>query len=48
MKELGNPSGSEMSERELEVMRLYGDLHESNSHKMNPIPVFKLNPAFRD
>tara|TARA_B100000902_G_scaffold7553_1_gene9658 strand:- start:1100 stop:1873 length:774 start_codon:yes stop_codon:yes gene_type:complete len=48
MKELGDPSGSEMSERELEVMRLYGDLHESNSHKMNPIPVFKLNPAFRD
>ena len=48
MKKLGGPSDSEMSERELEVMRLYADLHESNSHKMDPIPVFKLNPAFRD
>lgn len=47
MKELENPSNSEMSDREREVMSLYVDLHESNSHKMAPIPVFKLNSAYR-
>jgi|TARA_B100001996_G_scaffold33031_1_gene24862 NAD+ synthase len=47
MKELENPSGSEMSDREREVMRLYVKLHESNSHKMAPIPVFKMNYAHR-
>ena len=47
MKELENPSNSEMSDREREVIDLYIDLHESNSHKMVPIPVFKLNSAYR-
>jgi len=47
MKELENPSDSEMSEREREVMSLYVGLHESNAHKMVPIPVFKLSSAYR-
>ena len=47
MKELESPSDSEMSEREREVMSLYVGLHESNSHKMAPIPVFKLDSAYR-
>ena len=47
MKELENPSDSEMSDREREVMSLYVGLHESNSHKMVPIPVFKINPEYR-
>ena len=47
MKELESPSDSEMSEREREVMSLYVGLHESNSHKMVPIPVFKMDSAYR-
>ncbi len=43
MRELENPSGSEMTDREKEVMSLYAGLHEANSHKMAPIPVFKLD-----
>ena len=43
MRELENPSGSETSDREKEVMSLYAGLHEANSHKMTPIPVFKLD-----
>ena len=47
MKELESHSDSEMSEREREVMSLYVGLHESNSHKMDPIPVFKMDSAYR-
>ena len=47
MKELESPSDSELSEREREVMSLYVGLHESNSHKMVPIPVFKMESAYR-
>ena len=47
MKELESPSDSELSEREREVMSLYVGLHESNSHKMVPIPVFKMDSAYR-
>ena len=47
MKELESPSDSELSEREREVMSLYVGLHESNSHKMVPIPVFKMDSANR-
>ena len=41
MKESENPSGSIFSDREQEVMDLYRTLHETNFHKMSPIPVFK-------
>ena len=47
MKELENPSDSEMSEREREVMGLYVGLHERNSHKMVPIPFFRMKSAYR-
>ena len=43
MEEVGNPSGRELSEREKEVMQRYLELNTTNSHKMNPIPVFQLN-----
>ena len=43
MRELEDPSGSEMTDREKEVMSLYAGMHEANSHKMAPIPVFKLD-----
>ncbi|MED6346521.1 MAG: NAD(+) synthase [Candidatus Thermoplasmatota archaeon] len=47
MRELENPSDSEMTDREQEVMDLYTELHEANSHKMVPIPVFKVNSSDR-
>ena len=43
MRELEDPSGSEMTDREKEVMSLYAGMHEANLHKMSPIPVFKLD-----
>tara|TARA_B100000123_G_scaffold149892_1_gene110819 strand:- start:21 stop:452 length:432 start_codon:yes stop_codon:yes gene_type:complete len=47
MRELENPSDSVMTDREQEVMDLYTELHEANSHKMVPIPVFKVNSSDR-
>ena len=41
MKETENPSGREHSAREEEVLDRYLELNKANSHKMNPIPVFK-------
>ena len=43
MEEVGNQSGQELSEREKEVMQRYLELNTTNSHKMNPIPMFQLN-----
>lgn len=43
MKELESPSGSRPTEREQEVMSLYLRLNDSNSHKMNTIPIYKLD-----
>ena len=45
MKESKNPSNKDLSEREKEVLDIYQRLNKSNSHKMNPIPVFKLYPS---
>ena len=47
MRELENPSDSVMTVREQEVMDLYTELHEANSHKMVPVPVFKVNSSDR-
>ena len=44
MKESKNPSNYDLSEREKEVLGIYQRLNKSNSHKMGPIPVFKLYP----
>ena len=44
MKESKNPSNKDLSEREKDVMAIYQRLNKSNSHKMDPIPVFKLYP----
>ncbi len=44
MKESKNPSNKDLSEREKEVLGIYQRLNKSNSHKMGPIPVFKLYP----
>ena len=48
MKEVENPSGSDLSERDQEVLELYMGLHRANSHKMNAIPVFKLGSGHRE
>ena len=45
MKESKNPSNKELSEREKEVFSIYQRLNKSNSHKMNPIPIFKMYPT---
>jgi NAD+ synthase len=45
MKESKNPSNKDLSEREKEVLGIYHRLNKSNSHKMNPIPIFKLYPS---
>ena len=42
MKESKNPSNKDLSEREKDVLGIYQRLNKSNSHKMNPIPIFKL------
>ena len=42
MKESKNSSNKDLSEREKEVLAIYQRLNKSNSHKMNPIPIFKL------
>ena len=44
MNEIDNPSAEkERNERLAEVMRIYLKLNSMNSHKMNPIPIFKYN-----
>ena len=45
MKESKNPSNKDLSEREKYVLGIYKRLNKSNSHKMNPIPIFKLYPS---
>ena len=44
MNEIENPSAEkELNERLAEVMKIYLKLNSMNSHKMNPIPIFKYN-----
>ena len=45
MKESKNPSNKDLSEREKDVLGIYQRLNKLNSHKMNPIPIFKLYPS---
>ena len=40
MQEVDNPSSGSMTDRQKEVVAIYERLHNANSHKMNPIPVF--------
>ena len=44
MKESASPKRGDLSERERKVLDIYRRLNKSNSHKMDPIPVFKLYP----
>ena len=41
MKEVENPSKVEFNERQKHVMEIYLKFNKANSHKMNPIPIFK-------
>ena len=41
MKEVENPSKVEFNERQKHVMDIYLKFNTANSHKMNPIPIFK-------
>ena len=45
MKESKNPSNKDLSKREKDVLGIYQRLNKSNSHKMNPIPIFKMYPT---
>ena len=42
MKESTDMKRVDLSERERKVLDIYQMLNKSNSHKMDPIPVFKL------
>jgi NAD+ synthase len=42
IQEVKNPSG-DVTTRQREVLQIYHRLHNANSHKMNPIPVFKFS-----
>ena len=44
MKESARQKRADLSERERKVLDIYRRLNKSNSHKMDPIPVFKLYP----
>ena len=44
MKESSKASRMDLSERESKVLDIYQRMNKSNSHKMGPIPVFKLYP----
>jgi len=41
MREIENPSSEPLTARQEEVLEIYWRLHNANSHKMNPIPIFK-------
>ncbi len=41
MERIETPSNVELTERQKIVLDIYRKLHETNSHKMKPIPVFK-------
>ena len=41
MGQIENPSSEALTERQEEVLGIYQRLHNANSHKMNPIPIFK-------
>ena len=47
MKEEENPAITDPTEREQEVLNIYRTLNATNSHKMSPIPVFKLHSVDR-
>ena len=40
MREIENPSSEPLTTRQEEVLEIYWRLHNTNSHKMKPIPVF--------
>jgi NAD+ synthase len=40
MREIENPSSEPLTARQGEVLEVYWRLHNANSHKMKPIPVF--------
>ena len=40
MREIENPSSEPLTARQEEVLEIYWRLHNTNSHKMKPIPVF--------
>ena len=41
MRESEKPKKLELNERQKEVLEIYNDLNNLNSHKMQPIPVFR-------
>ena len=44
MKQVAGTQREDFSDRQKEVMEIYQKLHDSNSHKMRPIPIYIKNP----
>jgi len=40
MAQVDRAQREELSNRQKEVLEIYHKLHESNSHKMKPIPIY--------
>ena len=41
-----NPSLKELDRKQLDIIEVYMNFNRQNQHKMNPIPVCKIPPAF--
>jgi len=37
------PASNDLTERQREVLKIYNKFHNSNKHKMNPIPIFETS-----
>ena len=44
MRQVAGTQREDFSNRQKEVMEIYQKLHDSNSHKMRPIPIYIKNP----
>lgn len=44
MRQVAGTQRKDFSDRQKEVMEIYQKLHDSNSHKMRPIPIYIKNP----
>lgn len=44
MRQVAGTQREDFSDRQKEVMEIYQKLHDSNSHKMRPIPIYIKNP----
>ena len=48
MQNIGKKSGNILTNRQIEVYKLYKNLNNKNKHKMNPIPVCKVPKSLKN